>query len=438
MSRGDIIFALASGPPPSGIALFRISGPNLEALMLGLVKKKLQPRMAEFGPVFDPQLQNVIDYGLALWFPAPKSFTGDDCLELHLHGSRAVQLALTKALAAWPNCRLAQPGEFTLRALRNGKLNLMEVEAISDLLTAETEAQRFQAVSSFSGLAGHIIENWREELIKALSLIEASLDFSDEGDIPSDLLVSFRQGIENVQASLLQSSQNIGRAELIRDGFRVAIIGPPNAGKSSFLNYIAGRDVAIVSDYAGTTRDVLDVKISLDGLPVVFYDTAGLRETHDPVEKLGIERTKAQIEHAHLILCLDETGRFIDDFIPRTKPSIRIRTKIDLNKTIGDSDFSISTKTGEGISALLNHIESQAKELTTPYEPIVFFNQRQNVHIQSAIQALDRIKKLDLNSQTEFIAEDIRSALQALEGLIGKVDAEDILGNIFSSFCIGK
>lgn len=438
MNRGEIIYALASGPPPSGISVFRISGPHLEDLVFALLRKTPQPRIATLGPIYKLDQDHIIDYGLVLWFPSPKSFTGEDCLELHLHGSRAVQLALIETLSHWPQCRLAEPGEFTLRALKNGKMNVMEVEAMADLLQADTEAQRFQAIGAFNGSAIDLINSWREQLIKALSLIEASLDFSDEGDISPHLLEQFFQIIDSVLASLRQASEKIERAEIIRDGFRVAIIGPPNAGKSSLLNHIAGRDVAIVSEYAGTTRDIIEVKLGLGGVPIVFSDTAGLRDTDDPVEKIGIERTYGQINQAQFILYLNDKNEFSNVFASPKTGSIRVRSKIDINLEVQECDFAISSKTGEGISALLNHIKSQAKELINPYEASLFFNQRQNIHIQNAIEALLRVKELNLIDQTEFIAEDLRIALQSLASLIGKVDAEDILGYIFSSFCIGK
>ena len=438
MSRGDIIFALASGAPPSGISVFRISGQDIENLVEALLQKIPKPRVAQLGPVYDFRSHNIIDYGLALWFPSPKSFTGEDCLELHLHGSRAVHSALMDSLSAWPNCRLAEAGEFTLRALKNNKMNIMEVEAVSDLLQSETEAQRVQAISAFNGIAISLIDSWKKLLIQSLALIEASLDFSDESDIPSNVLDQFWSIISDIELSLKQTSVSIERAEIIRDGFRVAIIGRPNAGKSSLLNYFAGRDAAIVSEYAGTTRDIIDIKINLGGLPVVFYDTAGLRETSDPVEKIGIERTFKHIEKAHLILCLDENGEFSNFDIPSSKKSIHVRTKIDLYEINAHSDIAISTVSGTGISLLLDAIESEAKKLTNSFDTPIFFNQRQNTHISKAIDALARIKCLDLNLQTDLIAEDLRIALYSLESLIGKIDAEDILGHIFSSFCIGK
>jgi tRNA modification GTPase len=438
MSEGDLIFALASGPLPSGIAVFRISGSDLSVLVKALLHKMPKPRTALLTEVHDFRDDKIIDRGLALWFPAPHSFTGEDCLELHLHGSKAVQLAMSECLNSWPQCRMAQAGEFTLRGLKNGKMSLMEVEAIADLLQAETEAQRFQAISAFDDQAELRVGEWRDALIKALAIIEASLDFSDEGDIPVRLLDDFYKAIADLQCNLMDASTKIQRAEIIKDGFKVALIGRPNAGKSSLLNHIAGRDVAIVSEYEGTTRDVIDVRVSLGGVSVVFTDTAGLRETSDPIEKIGLIRTHQQIEQAQLILWLDETGDFSGDFIPPDKRSIRIRTKTDLDNKSSEGDFAISAHRGDGVSSLLAHIESLAKELINPYQPLLFFNQRQNLQLQNSIQALERIKQLDVNLQAELIAEDLRLSLHSLEALIGRVDVEDVLGHIFSTFCIGK
>ncbi len=436
MGGGDTIFALASGPGPSGVSVIRVSGPHARSVMVRFIGRPLSLRKVECVAIRSPNTNDVLDRGLAIWFEGPRSFTGEDCLEFQVHGSRAVEVAILRALGNEPSLRTADPGEFTQRAFLNGKMDLLEVEALGDLIHSETECQRQQALLGVSGNYGIRAQLWKQQLIDALSLIEASLDFSDEADVTPEISDKLATLIQSLEDTLLVARASIDRAEIVRDGYVVALAGPPNAGKSSLLNHIAGRDVAIVSEYAGTTRDLLEVKVSLKGLSVVLCDTAGIRDTNDPVELMGIARARRKMGQAHLTLWLDDTGLLDDDIDDAS--TIRVRTKADLRTGYGCDGYSISTVTGEGINELLAEIEARALSCVSPSEPVMLFNERQRGCVDRALMALSRCRSLDVRSQPEFIAEEFRSALYALESLTGRIDVEDILGNIFSKFCIGK
>src|SRR5215813_5462849 len=372
----DTIFALSSGRPPAAIAVVRVSGPQAGAAVQALIGKIPAPRQAALARVRDPGSGETIDEGLALWFPAPRSETGEDTAELQLHGGRAVIAAVLAALARVPGCRPAEAGEFTRRAFENGRLDLTRVEGLADLIGADTEAQRRQALRQMQGALGNRAEAWRTKLIEALALVEARIDFPDEADLPEDLVSPALARARELRDEITQTLADQRRGERLREGLVVAIAGPPNAGKSSLLNRIARRDAAIVSPFAGTTRDVIEVHLDLDGSPVTLLDTAGIRDSDDPVEQEGVRRARERAGCADLVLwVVDSTGNesltmydrgieFLEvpKWLVRNKSDL-VRAKDDIrnskiqiidDRSSGGSgrSFFISAKTGEGLEAL--------------------------------------------------------------------------------------
>ncbi len=484
----DTIFALSSGRPPAAIAVVRISGPQAGPALATLVGKLLAPRRATLVGVRDPQTGETIDESLALWFPGPASATGEDVAELHVHGGRAVIAAVVTALGRVDNCRPAEAGEFTRRAFANGKLDLTRVEGLADLIAAETEAQRRQAVRQLRGVLGAQAEDWRSRLIAALALVEARIDFSDEGGVPGDLVPQAFAAVRALRGGIGTALADQRRGERLRDGLVVAIAGPPNAGKSSLLNRIARREAAIVSPYPGTTRDVIEVHLDLGGVPVVLLDTAGIRASDDPVEQEGVRRAQARAAEADLVLWVTdatagEAGSVAGErnvppraalargSLPRARgrdgegegvtvaPASNeevagsadstwvIRNKIDLvagSSGVGDAEqetspvFPISALTGEGIDALLSALEAFAAEHLGSTEPALITRQRHRVALEETVAALDRALAEPANGREEIVAEELRLAARALARLVGRVDVEDILDVIFRDFCIGK
>jgi tRNA modification GTPase len=481
MSIRNTIYALSSGRPPAAIGVIRISGPRAGDALKALTGKLPEPRVAAFVRVRGAN-NEIIDEALALWFPGPHSETGEDVAELQLHGGRAVIAAAFSALARIDGLRPAEAGEFTRRAFENGKLDLTAVEGLADLVMAETEAQRRQAYRQLKGLLGDRAEAWRQKLIQALALVEARIDFSDEADVPEDLvspaLAVVRELVSDIEAVLADS----GRGERLRDGLVVAIAGPPNAGKSTLLNRIARREAAIVSPYAGTTRDVIEVHLDLDGLPVTLVDTAGIRKTTNPVEREGVRRAQARAADADLVLWLTDAGEWLKRSGQRPKAIKlakaqtvwRVLNKIDLlnqkvrktdrkiqsiakaesgrqskksmvtkgltarNERSADLEFRISASSGAGLPALVDALRAEAERFLAGAESALITRERHREALKATLAALRRALSDKVAKREDLLAEELRTAAQALGRLTGRVDVEDVLDVIFRDFCIGK
>jgi len=428
------IVAVSSGNGRAGVAVVRVSGSRVRFVLETFAGLVPTPRHATLRHVRDGSGE-IIDTALVLFFPAPASFTGEDVAEFHVHGSRAVLAALLAALTALPGIRLAEAGEFTRRAFEAGKLDLAAVEGLADLIDSETEWQRRQALRQMEGSLGRASEAWRERLIKAMALLEAEIDFSDEGDVSGPLISEAVGDVSDVLAGLNEALGSFRMGERVREGFVVVLAGPPNAGKSSLLNALARRDVAIVSAQPGTTRDIIEVRLDLAGFPVVLVDTAGLRESADPIEAEGVRRALALAEKADLVLRL----RSIDSSPNRIGLSDRdlaLATKADLPGRSEPGELVVSARTGEGLDALLKAISGRLGGLSSP-EPALLTRERQRIAVADAVAALGRVASAR-HDQAELLAEDIRIAVRALERLVGRVDVEDVLDKLFSGFCIGK
>ena len=439
MSSGDTIFAPASGYGRAAIAVVRISGPGTRGVLQAIAGGTPRPRRMTLRSLRDFSSGELLDEALVVWMPEPESFTGEDQAELHIHGGLAVRAAVLRALSELPGCRVAEPGEFTRRAFLNGRMDLAAVEGLADVIDAETEAQRRQAMRQLCGTLGSLVAGWRERLIEVLALLEASLDFSDERDV-EDAAVDPRipglvSGIEQEMARHLADER---RGERLRDGFTVVLAGPPNAGKSTLLNALAKRDVAIVSEIPGTTRDAIELRCDLNGLPVTFIDTAGLRETEDPLERQGVARTRAHAESADLVLWLVPPGGDSQAVSPGAAvPTLRLGTKADLPGAAADVDLSISAKTGERVSMLLDRIGAAA-EAALGQGDAVITRERHRQAFAEAHQSLGRALAALDEGRTELAAEDVRLALRAVGRVTGRVDVEEVLDRLFATFCIGK
>ncbi len=427
----DTIFALASAQGKAGVAVIRLSGPDAHLAAAGLTGGALPARGMSLRTLRDADGAR-LDDGLVLTFKAPASFTGEDVAELQIHGSTASVNAVMRCLSETDGLRLAEPGEFTRRALENGKMDLAQVEGLADLIDAETEAQRKQAQTILAGELGNLAERWRRDLIRAASLLEAVIDFADE-EVPTDVTPEVRELISGVMADLKREADGVQIAERIRTGFEVAIVGLPNAGKSTLLNTLAGRDAAITSEYAGTTRDVIEVRMDLAGLPVTLLDTAGLRDTDDHVESLGIALAKKRAEAADLRVFLsDEPLHLGVDIQP---DDIQVAPKADLRNP---EDGGVSGKTGQGIDQLISNISRVLSDRTTSHG--IATRERHRVALTKALDALTAAMSV-LESGPDLYdiaAEEMRTAIRALESLVGRIGVEDLLDEIFSSFCLGK
>jgi tRNA modification GTPase len=450
--REQTIFALSSGRPPSAIAIVRVSGPQARTALETLAGRVPQPRMATRVVLRDREGQG-IDNAIVLWFPGPASVTGEDVAEFHIHGSRAVQAALFAAFSGFDNIRAAEPGEFTRRAFENGKLDLTEAEALDDLIHADTDRQRRQALRQLQGLLGDKARDWRKRIIEAQALIEAGIDFSDESDVPAELiapaLVTVRSLLDEVEEVLAAQ----GRSERLRDGLMVAIAGPPNVGKSTLINLLARREVAIVSPHAGTTRDVIEVQLDLDGYPVTLIDTAGIRDTEDPVEREGVRRARSRSAESDLVLWVTdgESGEGETGIEIPTKAVWVVRNKIDLDSADGrvaaaakirrgqgsEATFRISAGRGDGISELVVALADFARDYFGSAEDSLIGRERQRRLLRETAVGLRRCLAV-AEGGDELAAEELRVASQALGRLLGRVDVEDILDAIFREFCIGK
>jgi len=427
----DTIFALATARGKAGVAVVRLSGPRAHAAAAALAGDLPPPRRAGLREL--RHQGTVLDQALVLTFAEGASFTGDAVAELHLHGSTAVVQAVLAALGSMPGLRLAEPGEFTRRALEAGLLDLAQVEGLADLIEAETEAQRRQALRVLSGAVGQRAEGWRRALIRAAALIEATIDFADE-DVPVDVAPEVLALLTQVLTDLRAEARGATVAERIRDGFEVAILGAPNVGKSTLLNALAGREAAITSAIAGTTRDVIEVRMDLHGLPVTLLDTAGLRETADPVERMGVDRARARAAAADLrVFLLDDTG-FPDDLRP-TGDDLVVQGKADLHPGPG---LRISGLSGQGVPELVEAIADRLQCRAAGAATLT--RARHRLAVERGIEALEsaRVEVEDGAERAELAAEQLRTALRALDSLVGRVDVEQVLDDIFASFCIGK
>lgn len=424
----DTIFAPATGAGKTGISVFRISGPGAWAAGRALTGPLPAPRKAVLRKITHDGA--LIDEALVIAFAEGESFTGEQSLELHTHGSPAVRTALSEALSAQPGLRPAEPGEFTRRALENDRLDLTEVEGLADLIDAETEHQRRQAVALYDGALRGKVEEMRAKMLRAAALIEATIDFADE-EVPEDVAPEVSALLTGLLTDLQAEARGVDAAERLREGFEVAIIGPPNSGKSTLLNRLAGREAAITSEIAGTTRDVIEVRMDLRGLPVTFLDTAGLRETEDTVENIGISRARARAESADLLIVLGEVPGFA------TRDGDLVATpKADL---LSDpSGLAVSGLTGQGIDGLIDQVvavfETRVQTIGTAT------TQRHKDGLRAAIGSLEAVDLLlqGGSERQEEIAEHLRVAARSMESIIGRLGVEDLLGEIFSSFCIGK
>jgi tRNA modification GTPase len=433
--REQTIFALSSGRAPSAIAVVRMSGPQAASVLTVLAGKIPPPRIAARTLLHSLERQP-IDDSVVLWFPGPASATGEDVAEFHVHGGRAVLAALFAAFASFEDVRAAEPGEFTRRAFENGKLDLTEAEGLDDLIHADTERQRRQALRQLKGLLGNKARDWRARIIEASALIGAGIDFSDEGDVSTELIAPARAKIVALSEEIGEVLAAQGKAERLRDGLVVAIAGPPNVGKSTLINQLARREVAIVSPYAGTTRDVIEVQLDLDGYPVTVIDTAGIRETADPVEQEGVRRARARAAEADLVLWLVDAPAVGQPHDAAT-PVWTVRNKIDLDPEKSDADFAISAGRGDGIPALIAALVIFAEDFFGSGEGGLIIRDRQRKLLQQTAVSLQRSISM-LEQSEELAAEDLRAAAYALGRLLGRVDVEDILGVIFQQFCIGK
>lgn len=441
--NGSTIFALASGAGRAGVAVFRLSGPDAGRALQMLSGRALPaPRRA-----CRCLLRNVtgepLDDGLVLWFPGPASFTGDDVVELHLHGGRAVAQGITDALVAL-GLRPAEPGEFSRRAFEAGKLDLTQAEAIADLVDADTAAQRRQALSQMGGALGRLYEDWRGRLLRAQAHVEAEIDFSDE-DLPGGLGLAASRALQEVAAEISTHLADGGRGERLRDGLHVAIVGAPNVGKSSLLNCLAGRDVAIVSATAGTTRDVLEVHLDLGGYPVTLADTAGLRDTTEEIEREGVRRARLRADHADLRLVVFD-GTCLPQLDPDSVAMIDDASLVVVNKVDcvvagcpravgGQPVLGVSAATGAGVERLLAALQERAGAVLDGGGAPAVTRARHRAALQEAVTAIGRARVASL---PELAAEDVRLAVRAIGRITGRVDVEDMLDLVFSEFCIGK
>ena len=451
VGQADTIFALSTVPGRAGVAIIRVSGPAASGVLRVMARVVATPRLALRARLVDPQDGSPLDDALVIWFPAPKSFTGEDVLELHVHGGRAVVADVLATLGRMAGCRLAEPGEFTRRAFEHGKIDLTEAEGLADLIQAETEAQRRLALRQMAGELHRAAEGWRADLLRAQALVEAAIDFSDEGDVSARAVDDAVLVARDASQRLAQVLDDQHKGEILRDGFRVVIAGAPNAGKSSLLNALARREAAIVSPEAGTTRDIVELQLNLGGLAVVLADTAGLRDAWGDIEREGIRRGLARAQDAELILwVVDAAAPLLElppDLHERAGQALWVLNKADVlpvaaitalgAKLESGRWLAVSTRTSVGIDRLEAAIADAARMRTQGGEGALITSARHRGQIAAAHSAVDdflRGNKEDL----ELRAEDLRRASQAIGRLVGRVDPEEVLGEIFGRFCIGK
>ena len=431
------IFALSTANGIAGLAVVRVSG-HLALTALKTISRKshFDPNVLTRTSFYDSENGNLIDRGLSVYFAKPKSFTGEDVVEFHIHGGRATVDLLLKTLSGINQLRLAEPGEFSKRAFINNKMDLTAIEAMGDLINAQTELQHNQALSQMDGSLNKLYLSWRKSLIELVAYLEADIDFAEE-DIPDDVLKNINEKIEKLLVEMNEHINQRNQGEILRDGYRVAIVGTPNVGKSSLINLLANRDVAIVSDREGTTRDALEVRLNIAGFPVVFTDTAGLRQTSDEIEKKGIEITQKKIDEANLVIELFDDPTKLNFHDER----LTILNKCDLhnkeNKTYYRA-INISVTTGDGIDHLIKQISDKVSNNFGSYSDTIPTKTRYILGVQNSIQSLLNAKTIDLKNNSELMVEELRLAIQEIGKITGHVDVEEYLEVIFKDFCIGK
>ena len=441
------IYALSSGPGISGLAVVRVSGSQSKVIMDSIIEGDIKPRVATLKKIRKINSREVIDEGIILWFPGPKSYTGDDMLEFHVHGSRAVIDALLNEISKIEKCRVAEPGEFTKNAFQNGKISLLEAESIGDLISSETEIQRRQAIDIMSGIQGKKYEGWREKQLKVLSNIEAKIDFPDE-DLPQNILSNIKNTTLTVSQEIKKALDDKKVGERIREGFKISILGPSNAGKSSLLNYLSRRDVAIVSEIAGTTRDVLETHLNLDGYPVILSDTAGIRDAKDEIEKRGIKLALKKSENADLNIVVIEpkSGHFTGVLkgLISSENTILVINKSDLAPQAEFENYKnlnpiiISVKEEKNLDKLILEIRNRLKNKFLSTADTIITRERHRQHLIQCLSHLDSFKEKKDIQEFDKAAEDLRLATRHLGMIVGKIDVEEVLGSIFNDFCIGK
>ena len=442
------IYALSSGPGLSGLAVIRISGDQCLNILKEMTKfSNLTPRTATLTRFYKKNSEEIIDEGLVIWFPGPNSYTGEDVLEFHIHGSRAVINSILEILSNIEKCRIAEAGEFTKIAFQNGKISLLQAESIGDLIASETEIQRRQAIDIMTGHHKSKYINWREKLIKILSKIEAKIDFPED-DLPKNILNNIKITSSEVKKEIIKTLDDQKVGERIREGFKIAILGPANAGKSSLLNYLSSREVAIVSEFAGTTRDVIEVHLNIDGYPVIMSDTAGIREAKDEIEKKGIKLALKKAENADLNIVVIEPknayftgvlrGLISSDktILVVNKSDLGIgKIKEELNKF---SPIYISIKNDTNLNYLISEIRNKLKNKFISTEDTIITRERHRQHLIQCAEHLENFENKSSDGDFDKAAEDLRLATRQLGMIVGKVDVEEILGSIFNDFCIGK
>lgn len=429
---GDTIFAVASGAGRAAIAVLRASGPGCEAALRALCGGVPAARRASLRALRDGD-GAVLDRAVVLWLPGPGSFTGEDCLELHVHGGRAVLQAVSGALVAL-GLRPAEPGEFTRRAFLGGRMDLLEAEAVADLIDAETTAQRSQALRQMEGGLGAVLAGWAGRLVRVLAQQEALIDFPDE-DLPEAVEAELVGAVAELAREMRRHLDDNRRGERLREGLTIAVVGPPNAGKSTLINVLAERDVAIVADLPGTTRDVLEARIELAGAPVTLLDTAGLRDSDDPVEAEGVRRARLRAEAADLLVVAEAPGEGPPEGLPAHARVLRVATKADLGGAAAGAEVAVSARTGAGMAALREALAGHVRALTQAEGPPPLTRARHRAALQEAAASLERALEAP---HPELRGEDLRLALRALGRLTGQVGVEDILDSVFRQFCIGK
>ena len=441
------IYALSTGHGVSGIAVIRVSGQNTAHVIKKITGKELpKPRKATLSKFNKNGTKKLIDEGVIIWFPAPNSYTGEDLAEFHIHGSRAVIDSMHSTIGKIKNCRLAEPGEFTKRAFQNGKINLLKAESIADLISSETEIQRKQALKIMSGKSSKKFTSWREKLLKILSHVEAKIDFPEE-DLPKNILKRIQKTSSIVINEIKKTLNDQKVGERIREGFKIAIVGPPNSGKSSLLNYLSKRDVAIVSKIAGTTRDIIETHLNLDGYPVIVSDTAGIRNSKNEIEKKGIKIALNKAEDADLkLVIISAKNLYFTNVLKKllNENAILVVNKSDLLKSklnIKHKKYDqilISIKNEKNINNLIIKIKNKLKNKFANPDNILITRERHRQNLINCLNYLENFQKKKSISDLDKAAEDLRLATRHLGMIVGSVDVEELLGSIFNDFCIGK
>ncbi len=434
----DTIFALSTPAGRGALCVVRVSGPGALGALTSMVSVEPKPRVAQHVRIVDPKSGALIDHGLTLYFEEGRSFTGETCVEFQLHGGPAVRDALLLSLSRMEGLRPAEPGEFTRRALLNNRIDILQAEAIGDIVSADTQEQLQQANALMSGKLSSRVEGWRAAIVRAAALLEATIDFADE-EVPTDVYPEVREILSRLADEFDEELAGYGAAERIREGFEVALIGEPNTGKSSLLNALAGRDAAITSEFAGTTRDVIEVRMDVAGLPVTFLDTAGFRETDDFVEAIGVDLAIKRATAADMRIMLSDTSQEDEpsfDGVVLVDGDIRVRSKCDLGRS--ETLLNISSTTMEGVKELLSQIAVELEGRARLAGSVSHLRQKSSLEMAlvDVRQTLDLLD--DAGSDAEILSAHLRSGMKALDSIVGRIDVEDLLGEIFSSFCIGK